>query len=118
MERTKGNFSIHHNSELQSLSPPNIGDNQDPAENEVEEEEADNGVDGLVETDLLDGSKKRSKSSKKMKRAFICEADQEFMQLHGPGDFSSLPYNDLLINNRLIKYRRVIRKENDVDIIM
>ena len=53
-----------------------------------------------------------------MKRAFISEADQEFMQMHGPGDFSSLPCNDLLINNRLIKYRRDIGKENDVDIIM
>ena len=69
----------------------------------IEEKEDDNGVDDEcdddedeagVESDLVSGSKKRNKESKKTRGGFISNADDEFIHMHGRGDFSSLPCND------------------------
>ena len=69
----------------------------------IEEKEGDNGVDDEcdddedeagVESDLVSGSKKRNKKSKKTRSGFINNADDEFIHMHGRGDFSSLPCND------------------------
>ena len=54
-----------------------------------------------VESDLVVGSKKRNARSKKTTNSnLICEADNNFEMMHGPGDFSSLSCNDF--NNKLI----------------
>ena len=61
----------------------------DEEDNEVDDE-AENGV----QSDLVSGSKKRNKKSKKTRSGFVSSADDQFIHMHGRGDFSSLPCND------------------------
>ena len=42
----------------------------------------------------MSGSKKRNKKSKKTRSGFVSSADDEFIRMHGRGDFSSLTCND------------------------
>ena len=63
--------------------------NEAGEEGNEEEDEEDNGV----KSDLISGSKKRNKKCKKTRNSFISQADKEFTQMHGRGDFSSLPCN-------------------------
>ena len=66
------------------------GDNNDSDEDEDENEIGNQKV---AECDLISGSKKRNKKSTKTKSGFVTQADTEFLQMHGNGDFSALPCN-------------------------
>ena len=46
-----------------------------------------------MKSDLISGSKKRNKKCKKTRNSFVSQADTEFIEMHGRGDFSSLPCN-------------------------
>lgn len=76
-------------------------------EEELEEEEEEDGEKEIdvvskiskpaiaIENDLLSGSKKRASRSKKTFASHhVCDADQSFLAMHGPGDFSGLICND------------------------
>ena len=84
-----------------------VDNNVDNDDNDIEindvddnfEEEGNVSDEDIVESDLVVGSKKRSARSKKTtNRNFICEADNDFALMHGPGDFSSLKCNDFNTN--------------------
>lgn len=67
----------------------------DSSKDDLDEEKEDNIDENGVETESVSGSKKRSKRNKKTKSGYVCDADNEFIQMNGIGDFSSLPCNDL-----------------------
>lgn len=85
----------------------NEGEDEDK---EAEEEDTDvNNLDDenaatiTVDTDLVSGSKKRGKISKKtVDNTLICNSDIDFMLMHGSGEFSSLSCNDFS-NKELLK---------------
>lgn len=57
----------------------------------------------IVESDLVVGSKKRNQRSKKTAaNNLVCDSDTDFLQMHGSGEFSSLPCNDIC-NMELLK---------------
>ena len=57
----------------------------------------DNNSSGIiVETDLVSGSKKRNQwSQKTAAKNLVCTSDIYFKNMHGTGEFSSLPCNDI-----------------------
>ena len=95
-KKTK-NDSVDDQVEIDVEDDTNVVDNDDNDDIEINdvddnlEEEGNDSDQDIVESDLVVGSKKRSARSKKTtSRNFICEADNDFALMHGPGDFSSL----------------------------
>jgi hypothetical protein len=100
----------------------------DDEEEEEEEEEAEDGSLPLplsskvisnstlvVETELLNGSKKRSARSKKtFKCRHICDADHLFLAMHGPGDFTDLSCNDFKTMELLKKLDKKTKNQKAV----
>ena len=64
------------------------------------------------------GSKKRNARSKKTTNSnLICDADDTFQLMHGPGDFSSLSCNDF--NNKLtVADMKALNKKNVINFIL
>lgn len=78
--------------DLLGVETESNGDNHDNNDNDEDGDENDN--EKGAECDLISGSKKRNKKSTKTKRGFVTQADTEFIQMHGSGDFSALPCNN------------------------
>ena len=77
----------------------NDNDRNDDDDDNFHEDDLDSEPD-VVESDLVVGSKERNARSKKTTNSnLICDADDTFQLMHGPGDFSSLSCNDF--NNKL-----------------
>ena len=57
----------------------------------------DNNLAGIiVETDLVSGSKKRNQGSQKTAaKNLVCNSDIDCLNIHGTGEFSLLPCNDI-----------------------
>jgi hypothetical protein len=69
----------------------------------------------VVETELLNGSKKRSARSKKtFKCRHICDADHSFLAMHGPGDFTDLSCNDFKTKELLQKLDKKSKNQKAV----
>lgn len=77
----------------------------DEENNEIEEEgyEEEDEENNGVKSDLISGSKKRNKKCKKTRNGYVSQADEEFTQMHGRGDFSSLPCNSFSNINLLLQ---------------
>jgi hypothetical protein len=74
---------VHENNSIDD----NDLDNDVPEEDESDEE--------IVKSDLAVGSKnKKSRTKKTVSNNLVCEADSSFILMHGPGDFSSLGFNN------------------------
>ena len=73
----------------------------------------DNNLAGIiVETDLVSGSKKRNKRSKKTAaKNLVCNSDIDFLNMHGTGEFSSLPCNDISNMELLKKLENRVRNK-------
>ena len=71
----------------------------------------DNNLAGIiVETDLVSGSKKRNQwSQKTAAKNLVCTSDIYFKNMHGTGEFSSLPCNDISKMKKLKKLENKVR---------
>ena len=77
-----------------------IQENNSNTESDPDDEDSTSNV---VEADLVTGSKKRGKRSKKTTDSnLVCDSDIQFLQMHGSGEFSSLPCNNFS-NKELLK---------------
>ena len=92
----------------------NVGGNEvvDDTEESGPDDDEDDEANG-VESALVSESKKRAKKSKKTKNAFVSDADAEFIQMHGRGDFSSLPCNNFTNIAFLSREDNKIRNRKD-----
>jgi hypothetical protein len=116
-ERNEENKSDEEDEEEDEEEEEEEEDDDEEEEEEEEEEEAEDDSLPLplsskvisnstlvVETELLNGSKKRSARSKKtFKCRHICDADHLFLAMHGPGDFTDLSCNDFKTKELLKK---------------
>ena len=84
----------------------------DAIEENGSDEDEDDETNG-VESALVSGSKKRDKKSKKTKMTLINDADTEFIQMHGRGDFASLPCNNFSNVAFLSREDNKIRNKKD-----
>ena len=83
-----------------------MGEKENDEENtEIEEEgyEEEDEENNGVKSDLISESKKRNKKCKKTRNGYVSQADEEFTQMHGRGDFSSLPCNSFSNINLLLQ---------------
>ena len=77
-----------------------IQENNSNTESDPDDEDSKSNV---VEADLVTGFKKRGKRSKKTTDSnLVCNSDNQFLQMHGSGEFPSLPCNNFS-NKELLK---------------
>ena len=84
--------------------------NDDNNDSDEDEDENEIGNEKVAECDLILGSKKRNKKSTKTKSGFVTQADTEFLQMHGNGDFSALSCNSC--SNVALLIREDNRRKN------
>lgn len=92
------NFNYNNHDEINEHN-----NNTEENEDYIDDPDDADSTTEVVEIDLVSGSKKRNSRSKKTTdNNLVCNSDTDFLQMHGSGEFSSLPCNDFS-NKELLK---------------